>query len=61
MVVRYDDCPHCGFWDLAPRQILVGRPAQGTTSAREYWEILTLKCQNCGWLGEQPLRKHCAV
>jgi predicted RNA-binding Zn-ribbon protein involved in translation (DUF1610 family) len=61
MVVSYDDCPDCGFWDLAPRQILVGRASKGASSPREYREILTLKCQNCGWLGEQPLKEYRAV
>lgn len=52
MVVHYDDCPVCGHFDLAPRQILVGH---GTVAnpIGQYREILTLKCQSCGWLGEQ--------
>lgn len=48
-------CPTCGHADLAPRQILVGQEAYQRTQNREYKEILTLKCQSCGWLGEQTL------
>jgi hypothetical protein len=53
MVVHYDECPVCGHFDLAPRQILVGQGGRMATPAGQYREILTLKCQNCGWLGEQ--------
>lgn len=52
MVVQYDDCPICGHSDLAPRRILVGQGPMAIPM-REYREILTLKCQSCGWLGEQ--------
>ncbi len=52
MVVQYDDCPDCGHFDLAPRQILVGYGFMAAP-VPQYREILTLKCQQCGWLGEQ--------
>jgi hypothetical protein len=50
-------CPICGHSDLDPRGILVGvmGPLSGSLG---YREIVTLKCQGCGWLGEEiPLRK----
>lgn len=52
MASSYAGCPVCGHADLAPRHILVGQHIT-TKPLREYREILTLKCQNCGWLGEQ--------
>ncbi len=44
-------CPSCGHVDLDPRRILIGRigPVSGNLN---YQEIITLKCQACGWLGE---------
>jgi hypothetical protein len=50
-------CPLCGHPDLAPREILIGRV--GRQGAR-YRSIFTLKCQHCGWLGEQPAESHTA-
>lgn len=52
----YTCCPNCGHEDLAPRKILIGLPHRvpGGSDA-EYQEIMTLKCQDCGWLGEQPV------
>ena len=50
-------CPNCGHFDLDPRGILVG--IMGATSGGNpaYREIVTLKCQWCGWLGEaEPTR-----
>lgn len=61
MALYYEDCPHCGFWDLAPRKILVGKPDRVSASVSHYCEIFTLKCQNCGWLGEQAGQGGCAV
>ena len=51
-------CPNCGALDLDPRAIVVG--VQGLRNPQEYYhEILTLKCQCCGWLGEsENLRRH---
>lgn len=55
MAGHHAGCPACGHADLAPRQILVGQGAHQGTKNREYREILTLKCQSCGWLGEQTI------
>jgi hypothetical protein len=49
----FESCPNCGYHDLDPRKILIGLPYRHP-QAMEYQEILTLKCQNCGWLGEKP-------
>jgi hypothetical protein len=49
----YERCPNCGYNDLDPRKILIGLP-QRHPAELKYQEIVTLKCQNCGWLGEQP-------
>lgn len=52
MKAPYTICPHCGHSDLDPRIILVGLLGQ-QTGALHYQEVTTLKCQSCGWLGEQ--------
>lgn len=49
----FESCPNCGCHDLDPRKILIGLPFKHPKTM-EYQEILTLKCQNCGWLGEMP-------
>lgn len=46
-------CPTCGHADLAPRLILVGQTVRQPAPHREYREIITLKCQKCGWIGER--------
>jgi predicted RNA-binding Zn-ribbon protein involved in translation (DUF1610 family) len=51
MTGPFECCPNCGHHDLDPRKILIGLPYRYPQSM-EYQEILTLKCQNCGWLGE---------
>lgn len=53
-------CPACGHHDLDPRKILIGLPYQGQvmpSTALEYREIITLRCQACGWIGEQSRRE----
>jgi predicted nucleic-acid-binding Zn-ribbon protein len=45
-------CPDCGHADLDPRRILVGTNQERIDDIH-YEEIITLKCQGCGWLGEQ--------
>lgn len=47
----YTACPLCGHADLDPRPILIGTTAQEQRT--DYREIMTLKCQQCGWHGEQ--------
>lgn len=52
MTGRDNPCPECGHADLDPRIILVG--VIGPISQEiDYREVITLKCQGCGWLGEQ--------
>lgn len=50
----YERCPHCGHHELDPRKILIGLSAKNIQPLG-YKEIFTLKCQNCGWLGEHNL------
>jgi hypothetical protein len=49
-------CPHCGHTDLDPRRITIGVKDEHTDKIT-YQEIITLKCQHCGWLGEQSAEK----
>jgi len=51
MVGFYVDCPNCGHSDLDPRTILIGMQGK-MPEIRHYQEIITLKCSQCGWLGE---------
>lgn len=48
----YSCCPVCGHHDLDPRKILIGFPHSPLREIT-YQEIITLRCQACGWIGEQ--------